>query len=636
MPKLPVIVIAQFFCTSLWFAGNAVFSNLTAHGSAIIQLGFITGTLSYALTQLADRYSPSKVFFISAVMAALSNLGLVIPGIETDSILAFRFLTGFFLAGIYPVGMKIAADYFEKGLGLALGFLVGALALGTSLPHLLSAFNTKLDLKFVVYTTSAMAFCGGLLIFLFVPDGPFRKQGQKLQFGQIFRPFANKTFRSAAFGYFGHMWELYTFWALVTVIVGLGYKTDRSYLLHPSNPSIWFFAVIAIGALACASSGFISKRIGSWKTAFIALFFSGCCCLLSPWFIHLPFPVFFTFMLFWGFTVVADSPVFSTLVAQNVSSSNKATALTIVTCIGFSITILSLEWVHYLISSGKISEDHIGWFLLPGPVFGLLFMLQSRKQFFTNRAYQRLKYSTAGRLFNNVFRRSSKRQLKNEIKFYSSFLSSPALIFDIGANDGHKTEAFKFLSGKVVACEPDPFNLEILKARFKNDACVIIAPVAVSDQSGISMLHIQQPGSPLNSLNPKWKDILENDLQTRWKEKIKFSGDSMEVKTTTLDILVDAYGAPDFIKIDVEGYEKKVIAGLTKAVACVTFEILLPEFMNDAFDSIDHLLNLSTAYKFNYAINETLQLEEFLDPAAIKKILSSLKTPHLEIIAKIL
>ena len=144
---LPVIVLSQFCCTSLWFAGNGVMPDLVStfglsesaigHLTSAVQFGFIVGTLVFAILSIADRFSPSKVFFTCAILGALFNLGVVWEGNSLGSLLSFRFFTGFFLAGIYPVGMKIAADYFEKGLGKSLGYLVGALVVGTAFPHLL-------------------------------------------------------------------------------------------------------------------------------------------------------------------------------------------------------------------------------------------------------------------------------------------------------------------------------------------------------------------------------------------------------------------------------------------------------------------------------------------------------------------
>ena len=226
---LTTIVISQFFCTSLWFAGNAIMpeiianlhlkNDFLAHITSAIQFGFITGTLTFAVLTIADRFSPSLVFLGSAVLASLFNLGISFDNINEVNILIFRFLTGFFLAGIYPVGMKIASDYYQKGLGKSLGFLVGALVLGTAFPYLLKNFMVNFPYKYVIYSTSILSILGGAIMYTFVPDGPFRKTGQKLEFNTFLKVFHNKKFQAAAFGYFGHMWELYAFWAFVPVDV---------------------------------------------------------------------------------------------------------------------------------------------------------------------------------------------------------------------------------------------------------------------------------------------------------------------------------------------------------------------------------------------------------------------------------
>ena len=144
-----------------------------------VQFGFIIGTLFYSFFTITDRFKPSNVFFVSAVLGAIFNVLIVLEGMSFLGLLSLRFLTGFFLAGIYPVGMKIAADYYEKGLGRVLSFLVGALVVGTALPHLLTSLGTTLQWQFVLYGTSGLAIAGGVLILLFVGEGPYRKEGQK-------------------------------------------------------------------------------------------------------------------------------------------------------------------------------------------------------------------------------------------------------------------------------------------------------------------------------------------------------------------------------------------------------------------------------------------------------------------------
>ena len=374
---LSIIVIAQFCCTSLWFASNGIMIDLLSvfglpttsigHLTSAVQFGFITGTLIFALLNIADRFAPSKVFFVCAILGAITNWGTSWESNNLWSLISWRFFTGFFLSGIYPVGMKIAADYFEKGLGKSLSYLVGALVLGTAFPHLLKATDLGLGWKAVVLTTTSLAVMGGLLILLFVPDGPFRKASQKLNLSAFFEVFKVPPFRAAAFGYFGHMWELYAFWAFVPFIL-------ETYLdMHPGtdlNIAFWSFIIIAAGGLACVISGNISEYKGTKFTATVALAASGFCCLISPLAFYLEQNgIFLAFLVFWGMVVVADSPLFSTLVAQNAPPELKGTALTIVTCVGFAITIFSIQLLNGL--TEKLAPTLLYLTLFAGPVFGL-------------------------------------------------------------------------------------------------------------------------------------------------------------------------------------------------------------------------------------------------------------------------
>ncbi len=382
---LPIIVISQFFCTSLWFAGNAVMPDIVqkfhlapsflAHLTSAVQLGFITGTLLFAILTIADRFSPSLVFCTAAMAAAICNLGISMEGIDAGTVLLFRFLTGFFLAGIYPVGMKIASDYYQKGLGKSLGFLVGALVLGTAFPHLLKSLTLNLPWKYVVFATSILSVVGGLIIWLFVPDGPFRKSIQKIRLAAFLSGFANKPFRAAAFGYFGHMWELYAFWAFVPVMLANWQKHNAAVTL---NIPFLSFLIIGSGSVACVVSGFISQFFGTKKVAAISLFLSGCCCILSPFFL-LNSSVFtlVPFLFFWGLVVIADSPLFSTLVAQNAPEESRGTSLTIVNCIGFSITIISIQLINGLMNDGNARFIYL--LLVIGPLTGLIALLGNRK-----------------------------------------------------------------------------------------------------------------------------------------------------------------------------------------------------------------------------------------------------------------
>ncbi|MEQ1587324.1 MAG: MFS transporter [Cyclobacteriaceae bacterium] len=302
---LAIIVISQFFCTSLWFAGNAILPDIIttlhldhtflAHLTSAVQFGFITGTLVFALFTISDRFSPSWVFFISALVAALCNLAVSLENIPPSGLLCFRFLTGFFLAGIYPVGMKIASDYYQKGLGKSLGF-------------------------------------------------------------------------------FGHMWELYTFWAFVPVML-TAYKNHQNSTL---NVALYSFLIIAAGGGACVLSGLLSQSFKPKNLATLALFLSGLCCLFSPLFLlQSSVLVFLAFLFFWGLVVIADSPLFSTLVAQYAPEESRGTSLTIVNCIGFAITIVSIQSIGAL--STYIHERYIYLLLAIGPIFGLGALLRGEE-----------------------------------------------------------------------------------------------------------------------------------------------------------------------------------------------------------------------------------------------------------------
>ena len=381
---LPIIVFAQFCCTSIWFASNAVLPQLTVafslpasalgHLTSAVQLGFIAGTLVFALLSVADRFSPVRVFFLCAVSGALLNAGGSWPGHSLFSLLALRFGTGFFLAGIYPVGMKIAADYYRTGLGRSLGYLVGALVLGTAFPHLLRGLGAELPWRAVLWITSGVALLGGSGLWALVPDGPHRVAAARLAPARLSRIFGGRAFRGAAFGYFGHMWELYAFWAFVPLLLQQ-YEALHAGVELPV--ALLSFAIIGIGGPGCVLGGHLSGRWGTRRTAVTALGLSGGCCLLAPLLlVTAPVPIFVAFLLCWGLVVIADSPLFSTLVAHHSEPEVRGTALTLVNCIGFSITIVSIQLLQAL--TDHLSSPYGYWLLALGPVFGLTALYRTR------------------------------------------------------------------------------------------------------------------------------------------------------------------------------------------------------------------------------------------------------------------
>jgi len=380
---LPAVVFSQFAGTSLWFAGNAVLGDLQqriAPGSqaiglitSAVQLGFIAGTLIFAFFMISDLFSPRRVFLVCSLAGAGTNLLLLIGG-GWGWLLLIRFATGFFLAGIYPVGMKIAAGWYRKGLGNALGWLVGALVLGTAFPHLIKGLEQGLPFVVVLWTTSLVAAAGGAAIYLLVPDGPYLKKSPRFQVSAIAAVFREDRLRFAAGGYFGHMWELYTVWAFVPFMLTV------YCALHPENvvnSSLWSFLIIAGGSIGCIAGGWISFAAGSTRVALWQLRLSGLCCLVSPLMFFLPLPLFLGFLLFWGVVVVGDSPQFSTLVARSAPPAFVGSALTIVNCIGFAITIVSIQLVSLL--TAVVPPFMVFLFLLPGPVLGVWSLQRIRK-----------------------------------------------------------------------------------------------------------------------------------------------------------------------------------------------------------------------------------------------------------------
>lgn len=368
---LPAIALSQFAGTSLWFAINAVMADLQRESglpdsavgwlTASVQLGFIAGTLGFALWTIADRYSPRLVFLACSLAGAVcAALCAALPP-SLGSLVVLRFLTGVFLAGIYPVGMKIAAGWFAQGLGLALGVLVGALVFGTALPFGLRAFGAHWPWQGVMWAVAAIAAIGGVVMALWVPDGPHLTAPAKFSPRALLVIVQDPKVRASAFGYFGHMWELYAFFVLLPLMAALRWA---------SSPAAWWvFGAIAVGGLSCIAGGLAARRFGSERVAALQLACSGSCALLSPWFLDAPLWAWAVWIIVWGATVSGDSPQFSALTARNAPRAQVGSVLTLVNCVGFSISIATITGFVFMATRLPLAQV-LPWLAL-GPALGL-------------------------------------------------------------------------------------------------------------------------------------------------------------------------------------------------------------------------------------------------------------------------
>lgn len=372
---LPVIAISQFAGTSVWFAINAVMADLqrevalpaAAVGwlTAAVQIGFIAGTFGFALLSIADRFSPRKVFLVCSLLAgALAAATALLPP-QLSTLLVLRFATGIALAGIYPVGMKIAAGWFAQGLGWALGVLVGALVLGNALPFMLRALGAQWPWQAVMLAVAAVAAGGGVLMAAFVPDGPHLAPAQRITPQALTVIWHDRQVRASAFGYFGHMWELYAFFVLIPAIVATRFQGAAA--------SWWVALAMALGGVACVIGGALVRRVGGSRVAAFQLASSGLCGLVAPWLLDAPLWLWGAWLLWWGATVSGDSPQFSALTAANAPRAIVGSVLTFVNAIGFTLSTATITLFAAMAAAMPLAQV-LPW-LAVGPAVGLWFLM---------------------------------------------------------------------------------------------------------------------------------------------------------------------------------------------------------------------------------------------------------------------
>lgn len=374
---VPVIVLAQLFGTSLWFSANSAADDLILNWGIApadigtltnaVQLGFILGTLVFAISGLADRFAASRIFAICAVLGAMFNGAFALLATNMSLGMPLRFAVGICLAGVYPLGMKLVVSWVPERAGTALAQLVGMLTLGTALPHGIRLAGSGWSWQATILVSSGLALIAAAMI-LRLGDGPHLKRrhdAPPLRMGRVFYAFSVTEFRASALGYFGHQWELYAFWTLIpALLIQSGLAAAQSQALSGLS-----FSIIGIGALGCIVGGWWSQRIGSARVAASALAMSALCCAIFPLTEGWPAWMKICLLLLWGATVVADSPHFSALSARACPPEIVGSALAFQNAIGFAITMFS---IHLGVSRVAEWGTSIAWLLLPGPVVGLI------------------------------------------------------------------------------------------------------------------------------------------------------------------------------------------------------------------------------------------------------------------------
>ena len=368
--QLLVLAAALVLAMSTWFSTAAVSSQLRDHWNLssnegswltiVVQLGFVAGAVLSSLTNLADRIRPRRLILLGAIGAAAANAAIVALDTYPSAVVA-RFVTGAFLAAVYPPALKAMSSWYRRGRGVALGVMIGALTIGSALPHLINALG-GLDWQLTLIIASGATVAGGLLADRATSDGPFASPVAPLDVSQLRVIIANRDFRLASAGYFGHMWELYAMWAWIAAFYGDVFASNR-------QASLAAFGAIAVGALGSLYTGVVSDRRGRARAAAQAMRWSAFLSLVTGFLVDVPWPLPVAAGLVWGFWVVADSAQFSTIVTEVVDERYRGTALTMQLAAGFVLTVFTIFFV-------PVVRDAHGWgcafaLLSPGPLLGV-------------------------------------------------------------------------------------------------------------------------------------------------------------------------------------------------------------------------------------------------------------------------
>ncbi|MBI4501933.1 MAG: MFS transporter [Gemmatimonadetes bacterium] len=382
--QLTWLAAAMVFGMMPWFAATVVSGAMALEWQAssrfqawltmAVQLGFVIGTLLSAIMMLSDRWSPRLLAAGSAVLAGVATAVVTIPGVSPGVGLLLRGLTGAALAGVYPPGMKIAAGWWRERRGMAIGVLIGALTLGSAAPNLARVAVPAGAWREVLWIAALGAVLAGLLLLILIREGPYQAASQPFDYHALARVVGDRGVRLATGGYLGHMWELYAMWSAMAAF--WAYIAQERSLSAAAAPTL-AFATIAAGGLGCVVAGILADRWGRSTVTIVAMAVSGACCLWIGGLIHAPLSTLMGVALLWGFAVVADSAQFSACITELAPQEHVGTALTMQTCLGFLLTIVTIRLV-------PVWVDAWGWErafvpLAIGPALGILSMRQLQK-----------------------------------------------------------------------------------------------------------------------------------------------------------------------------------------------------------------------------------------------------------------
>ena len=385
---LVVLSMGILLAEAPWFSSSAVTPLLKLHWqfhglevamlTVAVQIGFAVGALILATTGAADVIRGDRLFFWGAVVTAAANLGFAWLATDPISALPFRFMTGVGIAGVYPVGMKLISGWFRAGRGMAIGVLIGALSVGTALPHLFRALGSlgDADWRIIVTWTSIAALLGGVAVLAGVAPGPFDAPSPKFSLRIAARAFREPSVRLANLGYLGHMWELFAMWTWVPLFLAASFSVAGT--TDAATAALAAFTVIAAGGIGCVAGGILADRFGRTTITIAAMVVSGTCAVLIGFTYGGPPAVVLALAVVWGITVVADSAQFSAAVSELSPPGTAGSALSLQTAAGFVLTAATI------LSVGALDPaDGTGWriafgSLALGPLVGIIAMWRLR------------------------------------------------------------------------------------------------------------------------------------------------------------------------------------------------------------------------------------------------------------------